>query len=1006
MYSDGKHVEDRNMVRARKVARVGDVNRYDEVFRAAGCCSAWVKPAEKGDHVDAHVFPRKAHVRVHRVGAAQVLEGFTSWRAVMRASEVRIESVPSGQGLDPDKKRQKTSSISCKWCLLREDTKVPNPLELCKGFATLRSLGRILSEQKIEKLESLGSKKQNTGKTENVESVNGKKQKTNADSLDLRDFFSVYSTSVKKHNYSRMSSLNNIALCKLGRVFFKDDHDTRPIDIYNARAVIHVDSDMCGICLPAEPQIGGYIITVCQRCLSVCDPSVSVEFDKWLEQFGLVRNFGYSILNSLRRCRDYNGLLPIGSTFSYPLSAYLRLLKEQGVCGNLVDAVTQSYKHILGCAPACAVDDAVRNYFNNLDKVSFVEGSGGSQVQHVISCFHGLSQMGAARGWNEWTVINNTKDWVSGKEEEPESVLFQDTLVGRWVSEWCIGLRSKMEQKQTFEVFTTDLMKWATSGGAPASDVVTSSGVERVRSKWAWGYSNMQDGRNLYETARGYPLVAKVALKEESKTRTIITTPMSSYLRQCYILYVLGNPRFLDSTIGSQEHVQRLGRRRYKDYVCVDASKFDHSVSKRFIVQFWNCLLRTIESSVGPCTITELIRDELLELEQLVVDVFGEMVPYQGGLLSGWKMTSFFGSMKSALLCEWLNVKMGKAMQYVVQGDDIIMLSDSYVDKDTVCRLCGQFGITTNPNKTTVSDVGEFLKYRYGPDRISAYPARSVRSLYFANPWLDPHVDVSLSTTLTKWYTLASRLSVSLNSSGVAREVIRMGVRDAMRWSGGRITGQQMRELLRTPTNAGGLGLLETVPRLTARSIRILQPPGYRDTYESQLLQTLGVLPRKHRMETRTMTRDITLDLVRATNMCHHRTEISRIDIEPTCNTFKTLLEMYLSKVDNVNVRLVYNSCVGSADAKVHDDRLYPRYLRRTRDFMQRIRHVMFPESVTVPDSLYADARYDSRYLKRVVAATSAIILSARTMTKAKMCGLAIVVAVKYTKTNFIYHSK
>lgn len=63
-------------------------------------------------------------------------------------------------------------------------------------------------------------------------------------------------------------------------------------------------------------------------------------------------------------------------------------------------------------------------------------------------------------------------------------------------------------------------------------------------------------------------------------------------------------PKLLDSTIGSKSHVQRLGRRRY-------ASKFDHSVSKRFILFFWSELARQLSDKVGTERLVELIHEEI-----------------------------------------------------------------------------------------------------------------------------------------------------------------------------------------------------------------------------------------------------------------------------------------------------------------------------------------------------------------------------------------------------------
>lgn len=53
------------------------------------------------------------------------------------------------------------------------------------------------------------------------------------------------------------------------------------------------------------------------------------------------------------------------------------------------------------------------------------------------------------------------------------------------------------------------------------------------RNKWFWAISGLESGKKLYEVSLQEGNDAQVALKEEVKTRCVITTPQSSYLRQC-----------------------------------------------------------------------------------------------------------------------------------------------------------------------------------------------------------------------------------------------------------------------------------------------------------------------------------------------------------------------------------------------------------------------------------------------------------------------------------------
>lgn len=77
--------------------------------------------------------------------------------------------------------------------------------------------------------------------------------------------------------------------------------------------------------------------------------------------------------------------------------------------------------------------------------------------------------------------------------------------------------------------------------------------------------------------------VCKVALKEETKkTRVIITTPMASYLRQCYLVYRWGRLKG-DTPISSASWLGRFQSMDYRWYGCADAERFDHSVSKEIV---------------------------------------------------------------------------------------------------------------------------------------------------------------------------------------------------------------------------------------------------------------------------------------------------------------------------------------------------------------------------------------------------------------------------------------
>lgn len=777
-------------------------------------------------------------------------------------------------------------------------------------------------------------------------------------------------------------------------------------EIMNARCVISCDAFKCGSKFPAHPMLGSCILNICTICSSAKKALVQKVSD-YASEHGLMPNYKYHSLLSLRRCRMFTGDADIGSVFTYGLSAYFSLMTDP-LARHLSSLINDRISHIVSRVPVLFVDDAIRQYLSAVDKVVFTSCSGSTPICYVLSCFHGLSTIGGPRSWSTGTLYDSISEWVSEKDEtnrHPDAMKLEEELVVKWVGAWCSAKLGTT--RVSFKVFCADLNKWATSGGGPRSNFEVGGEEFNLKTKWAWGFEQLLNGRDVYEEACEMPRIARVALKEEAKTRTVITTPMASYLRQCYLLYVLGDPTFLDSTIGSTEHVQTLAPYRYEYYICVDASKFDHCVSKRFIL----FLLRTLKNSLAPyhldLELDRLIDAEIEEIESLVVEFDNKTLKYEGGLLSGWKWTSLIGSMKSDLLCAYINQRLNVDMKKIVQGDDIIMMSNKYYNVATICSICEEFGITTNPLKTTVSDVGEFLKYRYGPRIISAYPARTVRSIYLANPWLDSSSKSSIATVHSKWMALASRMAMCLNDTSIVQMCIEYARDDSVSWSGGSLRKKQYDRLLKTPTNAGGLGYVEFMDVSSDREITSIREPEHGMPYERQFLSLLGVVPADapKRVVIDVKTSYVTFLDNAASARFTGLSTVSGLTIRKDCNAFKTILALFLHYRNSEVVRRVYDNSVGLVDKSVFNDGMYPMYMRKTRNFMSRIKHILFPDNISVPNSLFLDNRYSASLTRYMVRYTRALLTSCRRLTLSRTKSLAMSVAREYLCYRTVLHS-
>nr|QHA33712.1 RdRp [Embera virus] len=779
----------------------------------------------------------------------------------------------------------------------------------------------------------------------------------------------------------------------------------------NARVLVTVPGMPCAEVCPLHPFVGGVALNVCFSCSNKMRGFRSFA-SAYAREKGLMANYKYTSLMSLRRCRIYTGYCDIGSSFSYALSLlhYLTSL-EDPLMDNLCSALINGVNRVQQRVPQLFVDDAVRSYLQKLDKCFFSECSNSSSISYIISCLHGVSTMGGPRSWNKEQVFTSICDWVSEKDESlrsSDALKIEQELVDLWMNKW---VTSKVGTTVlSFDSFCDDLVKWATSGGGPKSELDVAGEKHKLKTKWAWGFMNLSQGKKIYDEALKMPCVARVALKEEAKTRTVITTPMASYLRQCYMLYIFGDPDFLDSTVGSTHHVQMLAPTRSPYYICVDASKFDHCVSKRFIRDVYLAMRRSLTRWHLDLGMDVLIDEEIKELDKLVVEFDGKQVPYEGGLLSGWKLTSFLGSLKSDLLCEYINRQLGLRMRKVVQGDDIIMLSDVKIPVDVVCSLCDEFGIKTNPLKTTVSDVGEFLKYRYGPKVISAYPSRCVRTIFMANPWLDASVVITPGTVMTKWFTLGSRLSVCLNSTSVAKRAIDLGVLDVRSWSGGALNVEEIVELLKTPSSAGGLGVVETmdIPDCSSFKIRCIESPLVGMPHERQFLVSIGVLPPPTQKRVVVKTKDVNVTLFTDfsnVNWAKMDRVVDKFSVRRGCNTFKTMLALFLHHKESDILRLAYNNSIGMIDLRVFDDSCFPMYLRKTREYLSRIKFILFPDEVTVPGSLYLDNKFSKNLTRYFINFSRTLMSAARVLTVSRTRSLAMTIAREYLRYRTVIHS-
>lgn len=683
-------------------------------------------------------------------------------------------------------------------------------------------------------------------------------------------------------------------------------------------------------------------------------------------EYGYALNYDSNKVDAIRRNRKrWVKKQKVGSVFDQPLSFYFGQIGR--LCENknndtlnllsLIKIGLKSIQDLVYDSPLVHVyDDIIRQFLSKIDDITFINSYNSRYMSQTLTLLHGISTCGGPRSWTSDEIHEQITDWIVGEREKgtPESVEFRRSCIKEFVREWSMG-GELLEDKLSFEEYTTDPMRWATSGGAPAIDLAGN----KVRSKWAWAINELEHGGNIYSKSKKTNQISMVALKEEKKTRTVITTPLPSYLRQCYILYRFGRAP-IRSTMSSPDLVSYLARCKPKWYMSIDASKFDHGVSKSFIKYFFECL-RNVEKLDDE--LRNLIDEELESLDNLEVGFENKIYKYENGLLSGWRMTTLIGSLYSEIVCKYLKAELNFDFDYIVQGDDIILFSGRTLNKDKILECCHNFGLNTNSSKTTCGNFGEFLKYRYSNEEISGYPGRAVRSIFYANPWLDGTIETKPQEVATKWYTLIGRMMVSSNlymSTQHKKNFFGCMANDINSWSGKNSRIEQVFDALRTPISMGGLAMLENsdldpIHKHSSYTRMETVYPDEKTKFYSLFVNLKGAV----KVERRTITHKQHIDINRAYYKVTRQETISQTAGNPKydskTNIFRSILETISSGRTINRIKEILPCLKG---AYIDCSPFYPRYLKKTSNWYERMKCLMSTDDQGSPHSCLGSLRY------------------------------------------------
>lgn len=376
--------------------------------------------------------------------------------------------------------------------------------------------------------------------------------------------------------------------------------------------------------------------------------------------------------------------------------------------------------------------------------------------------FQLFTQLHALTGKCPYTreqILNDISTWVGEKKGDGMEKDFDhgsvtetlDRVFGQWRP-------SEPDGFMGFENYSNDFMRWGTSGGGPKSIIKG----EKYRTKWAWGFSQYTniDGSpkrcpTLYTDSLATRDSALIALKEEApKTREIIATPMPSYLRQNYLLYRWGKPK-LPSPISSKTWVSSFEQVHPKWYGCIDGEKFDQTVPKWFVLDVINRL-------GGLDAETRRVADiEIAHLQSLQVHYEGSTWVWNGGLLSGWRLTSVMGTLASVCAADYIRrqAQCQGSVEIGAMGDDLVLWSyTTELPPQVMVNCYNAFGLQANLKKTISGPTGEFLRKVLSDGGGVGYPALGARTLLYANPWVSSYKYEKELELANSWMTFVSRL--------------------------------------------------------------------------------------------------------------------------------------------------------------------------------------------------------------------------------------------------------
>ncbi len=440
----------------------------------------------------------------------------------------------------------------------------------------------------------------------------------------------------------------------------------------------------------------------------------------------------------------------------------------------------------------------------------------------------------------EESFKTDIEDWITGDVHHESLNDHGDWTEEQFLHDFDAGMRDYLsslpnlatanERVISLDEFLTDPGNWARSGASILGfrvPYVTKDGTHLSRkSKWATGLSRnpayfraMVKGQLVGSRQQRLKVIQK---RETGKVRAVVNSDDLTYIRMSYIsswlesaLSGLTSSTLFMSNAQSFEFWSEVAAETENSTTWklpLDQSHFDWQQNVRMISLFFSLLRdlitanapRAVQSDLLQCL--SLVEDALLKIPSSVEFSDGTSIPYEKGVLSGWRWTALIDTVMNAgelYAARRLLSRMGfedAVISFNAQGDDDRVVIGNAGYATALPQAYSLMNFEVNPSKFFLAtDRDEYLRRVASGGSVSGYPARAVTAIMQRNPISrdPPAGKLRLREQVTSWSTLASRCAFTPQ---LAEHML------ADLAGGNSLSKATVDSLLRTPASLGGLG--------------------------------------------------------------------------------------------------------------------------------------------------------------------------------------------------------